>query len=342
MTALTPFAFRRNLFNKKTLANIRTGIDTSIEYGFYKTYQSRVGKANEEFYTLRTLLEAVQNSEAKFKQYPVDERSVKAIAKSVFVETVWLQRDPTIALVGSDVYVVGGRHRLNAIACTIASLVLDELNQEQYTDEAKQELFDEYLNQYLRVEVLHLADLEDLLLLIQTDNQSRTMRAAEKAHMQVQNIGADNETFDSVGKAVLTTELTPKEAKTLAAQAFTRRSHKKLKPQTLQVIGEKIASFVLYGVCPGDRLSAKAEILVKSYEEFNTEMDRAYEMMCSIIEGEAVIARNATEIVERVIRELSLEDDMFSNPEPADTAVHEFEREPVVNTRKGAKDDVNF
>lgn len=283
---------------------------------FSNVYQSRSQKKHPEYYSLKTLLQAVHNSESEFKQFPVDERNLKNIARSIFTEYIWLQRDVTLAVVEGHFYVVGGRHRTNAIANVFAQVIRDRYSTIAWSDEDRQQAFDLALEQNIRCEVLYLNSLEDLLILITVDNDSRTMRKAETSHLMAQAYGADASSIGSISRAVLGHDLSPTEAVAIAAQNFVRRPSV-LKPQTLQVIGQKVAKHVLYGTRADKKLSTKNEVQVTSLEELEAMMDKAWKLLEEIIEGKAVIAKDSTAIAKQIIEKLG------DSPKDARTVVSE-------------------
>jgi hypothetical protein len=270
---------------------------------FSNLYQSRAQKKNAEYYSLRTMLEAVHSSEAQFKQFPVDERNLKALARSIFTDQMWLQQDPTLAVVDGSYYIVGGRHRINAIATTLAQVIRHTFTTLTWTDEEKQARFESALEQNIRCEVLYLHSLEDLLVLITSDNESRTMRKAETSHLIAQAYGADAESLESVSKAVLGNDLSPSEAVAIAGQNFVRRPSK-LKPQTKQVIGEKVAKHVLYGTDADKKLSTRNNVQVSSIHDFEEKMDKAWDILSELIEGEVVIAKNSSQLAKQISEKL--------------------------------------
>lgn len=270
---------------------------------FSTVYQSRAQKKSPEFYSLNTLLTAVHNSESKFKQFPVDERNLKHLARSIFADFIWLQRDPTIAVVDGQFYIVGGRHRITAIASVFAQVIRDRFNSVAWSEDDRQRHFEAALEQNIRCEVLYLHSLEDLLLLITVDNDSRIMRKAETSHLVTQAYGADAESIESVGKAVLGHDVSPSEAVAMAAQNFVRRPSP-LKPQTKQVIGEKVAKHILYGTRADKKLSTRNEIQIKSLQEFEDKMEKSWALLQDLIEGQEVIAKNSSMLANQIIERL--------------------------------------
>lgn len=311
--------YLRNLFSRKQLDNIYATIDVSFDLSFVDAYQNvRSHKDTPLYYSLKTLLEALDNSENLFRQFPLDERSIKMIARSIFIEDAWLMRDPELAMVDGVLYIIGGRHRLTAIVSTLAQLA----NHLGTDENSKEELFGNYIDQNIRVEVTHINDAHDLLKLVMASNQSRIMRKAEHSHLRVQQLGANATSSHSAAQAVLTSELTPKEAKELAAQVFVRKHSEKLKPQTKQTLGEKVASFVLYGVKPGEKLTRGKPVLIRSISEFEDAMDKAWGIVTDITSNELVVARNATSIATEVIDRLEQSDTVIDEVEEQETTPH--------------------
>lgn len=268
---------------------------------FISEYQARAHKQNPECYTLRTLLEAVKNSEEQFQQYPVDDRRAKEIARSIFIEDQWLMRDIALAFYQNRPYIVGGRHRVTAIANVFAAII-----KENYKETEQDEMFELALSQFVRCEVIYLQTMHDLLALVRADNQSRVMRKAEQAHLDLQVLGADSHSIDAVGKTVLTSELGARDAVSLAAQHFVRQTDSKLKAQTRQVLGEKIARYVLYGTLDG-KLYKHTPLKVESTQAFSEKMDRAWEIVKELTNNEIVVAKYSTDIAQKVMDRLHVE-----------------------------------
>lgn len=274
---------------------------------FTKLYQSRTQKSHPEYYSLKTVLLAVSNSEERFRQYPVDEKTLKSLARSIFTEDLWLQRDIVLGRIDGDYFVIGGRHRVNALVNVFAQYVRDKYKELAWTDKDRQEVFLQMLEQHIRCEVLHMNSLEDLLVLINVDNDSRVMRRAEQTHLLAQAYGADAESVDSIGKAVLGHDLDPTEAVHIAAQSFVRRPSK-LKPQTKQVIGERVAKFILFGTGASKKLSTQRGLRVSSVKEFEDKMDRSWELLEEMIEGKEIVAANAKLISKHIVEVLESEE----------------------------------
>lgn len=290
---------------------------------FVSEYQARAHKQNPEFYTLRTLLEAVKNSEEQFQQYPVDDRRAKAIARSIFIEDQWLMRDIVLAFYQNNPYIIGGRHRVTAIANVFAAWVRENYNQNEAED-----IFELATSQFVRCEVIYLQTLHDLLALVVADNQSRVMRKAEQAHLDLQVLGADSHSIDAVGKTVLTSELAAKDAVSLAAQYFVRQTDNKLKAQTRQVLGEKIARYILFGTDDA-KLYKHTPLKVENVKEFNQKMAKAWEIVKELTQGEIVVAKFSSDIAAKVIKQLKTSnDDLVSEPIIPEQSLDDLEQLP--------------
>lgn len=276
---------------------------------FTTVYQSRAQKKHPEYYSLRTLLKAVENSESSFKQFDLDERNLKKLAKSIFSENIWLQRDVTLAVMDYQFYIIGGRHRATAIATVFAQVVRGQYKSVVWSKEECQQAFETALEQNIRCEVIYLNSLEDLLMLITVDNDSRTMRKAEQSHLLAQAYGADSNSVESISKAVLGHDLSPSDAVGLAAQSFVRRPSSVLKPQTKQVIGEKVAKYILFGTKAEKKLSTKNHVQVQSLQEFEEKMDRSWQLLQELIKGQEVIAKDSSLIASQIIERLEAEEE---------------------------------
>ena len=308
--------YTKPLLNQKQIRVVPAHFQN--EEWFVSEYQARVHNKSPEFYTLRTLLGAVKNSEEQFQQYPVDDRNMKQIARSIFIEEQWLMRDIILAFYQNNPYIIGGRHRVTAIANVFAEYIRTNYSHEQ----EQEEMFQLALEQYVRCEVLHLQTLHDLLALVQADNQSRTMRKAEQAHLNLQTLGADAHSVDAVGKTVLGSELDAKDAVNLAAQHFVRQTDSKLKAQTRQVLGEKLARYVLYGTLDA-KLYKHTPLKVESSAEFGKKMDRAWEIVKELTQNEIVVAKYSSEIAQKVMDRLKAEyPETESAPEEATETPH--------------------
>lgn len=269
---------------------------------FVETFQSRAKSRYVDTITLAQLLDAVHHSEEYFRQYAVDKRGVKEVANSLFIEEGWLKKLPAVAEVDGEegYFIIGGRHRTYGIVAGLAQMchliTKDELDAE--------EMFELLLQCNVLVDTVQVPDRETLVQLIKADNDSRTMRGAELAHIRTQMLGIGAEGIEGIADAAVGNEnLKPKEVAQLVAQTFTRRHHKKLKPQTLQVIGEKVATWAVFGIAPGQRAGRKAEP-VNPPSEVDRLMKAAYSVMCDVVSNMEVVARNANDITERIIHEL--------------------------------------
>lgn len=290
--------FNLNLLSQKQLPVVL--LDVKNTEWFSTNYQSRTQKKSPEYYSLRTLLQAVKNSESTFEQFPIDEKNTKDIARSIFIDYMWLQRDITLGSIDGDLYIIGGRHRISAIANVFAQIVRYRYAAFSWSEAHLQEAFDSALDVFIRCDVLYLSSQEDLLTLITADNESRRMRKAEYSHLVAQSHGADSSSLDSITNTLFNSDLSPQEAVTIAAQNFTRRQDSKLKPQTRQILGERIAKHILYGGDPGKRLAIANKLRVQSKEEFEYLMDRGWSILQDIIKDEIVIAKNVTALSKQV------------------------------------------
>jgi hypothetical protein len=215
----------------------------------------------------------------------------------------------TLAVVDGSFYIVGGRHRVNAITNVFAQVVQERYSTVVWSEQERQQAFETALEQNIRCEVLYLHGIEDLLLLITVDNESRVMRKAEQSHLLAQAYGADPESIESIGKAVLGNDLNPSEAVTMAAQMFVRRPSSVLKPQTKQVIGEKVAKHILFGTRAEKRLSTKNPIKVESIQELEEKMGKAWDLLQDLIKGQEVIAKNSTMLASLIVEKLEAEEE---------------------------------
>lgn len=120
-------SYSLNLLNNRQLAFV-AGTDNLIKFHlgnpnlFTTEYQSRSKKkSNPEYYSFGFIIEAVHNSEKAFEQYPKDEPKLKKLAHSIFDKQHWLIKDVTIAFLEHKPYIVGGRHRIDAIANVLSA-----------------------------------------------------------------------------------------------------------------------------------------------------------------------------------------------------------------------------
>lgn len=178
--------------------------DYNNYWWFTNDYQSRVNKPHPEYFSLRQILTAVENSEREFKQFDVDERNVKALAKSIFVDDTWLQRDIVVANCEEHLYIVGGRHRAEAIAYVFAQVCRNT--------QTPDKTFQRMVEQKIRCDLLLIKNFHDLLILIQADNESRRMRKVEQKHLEAQILGADANTKTSIAETVLSSAINPTKA----------------------------------------------------------------------------------------------------------------------------------
>lgn len=102
-------------------------------------------------------------------------------------------------------YIVGGRHRLTAIAATIYQVVTAK-----YTNEDTiSDLLDAALDQEIRCNVVYLTELDDLIKLIKSNNDSRKMRKFEDKHMDIQKKVQTQIQLNPWEKRYLTLKLNP-------------------------------------------------------------------------------------------------------------------------------------
>jgi hypothetical protein len=302
-------SYSLNLLNNRQLAFV-AGTDNLIKFHlsnpnwFTSEYQSRSKKSNPEYYSLGFIIEAVHNSEKTFEQYPKDEPKLKKLARSIFDEQHWLIKDVTIAFLEHKPYIIGGRHRIDAIANVLSQLVRACYRSPVWEDEYKEELFQKALDQNIRVEVLHLSSKDDLLTLINMDNESRKIRKVEKAHMLAQSFGADSSSIESLTEPLLTSDLNTSEVLSIASQNFARRPHNKLTNQTKCLIGEKVAKYVLYGIRPDVKISPRQELKTTNAEQFETLMDIAWEITKEVITGKVIVARHISSLANEIIDRL--------------------------------------
>lgn len=270
---------------------------------FTHEYQSRVEKPHPEYFNLRQILKAVENSEREFKQFDVDERNIKALAKSIFIDDTWLQRDIVVSNCEEQLYIVGGRHRADAIAHVFAQVCRNTPTPDQ--------TFHRMMEQKIRCELLFIKDFHDLLILIQADNESRRMRKVEQKHLEAQVLGASPDSKISIAETVLSAAINPTKACEIAAHNFVRRhDNSKLTPQTKQLIGEKVAKYILFGVSVDTRLKNNYGMKVSTVEEFNVAMDNAWKITNQVVKerlsrNDLKLALKAREIAVDVVLLLS-------------------------------------
>ncbi len=153
--------FSLNVLSQKQLQMVL--VDSKNSEWFATNYQARAQKNHPELYSLRTLLKAVENSEKTFEQFPTDEKSIKDIARSIFIDSLWMQRDISLGSIDGELYIIGGRHRIAAIANTFAQAVKYKHRYFAWSEEHLQDVFDGCLDMFIRCEVLFLGNKEDLL-----------------------------------------------------------------------------------------------------------------------------------------------------------------------------------
>jgi hypothetical protein len=290
------------LLTKTQLKNISLIIQPKDRASFSNFFQNRMCKRDGNRISLAKALEAVENGEKNLRQYPLNTRNLRDKAVSIFCAEQWLIFDPVMGFVKDEddkMFCVGGRHRIVAIASVFAQLAsVDNLL-------PPQEMFDIYLQQEIRVDILYLRNREQLSQLVVANNDGRNITKAEEAHLKLQARGEDLLTPEgAVQTALNSIDISAKETRELAAQYFTRKDYPGLRPQTRQIIGERIAQWVLYGARRGDKLNQNPPLLVDSMEEFMYIMDYAWNILLELIEGKIVIARDYMKIAEEIIDRL--------------------------------------
>lgn len=302
---------RGNLITKKHVKFLNELIKTSVASSFADEFQDkRITKEHPKYYTLSTLLtQAIPNSEAEFTQYPLDDRRVKEIARSIFIEDNCLYSDPKIAFLDDKPYIIGGRHRIYAVAAVFAQLA--QLN----GDEAIDDEFNDLCEQEVRCEVVHVRNMETILEMLVADNQTRTIRASEATHLQAQLLGANSTSYNEPAKAsLISSGLTASQKRDIAAQNFARRDYKRLTSETKWKIGRYIAQYVLYGTL--DKISSKSTNRVENMEQFDSEMSKAWSILVELVEAETTItnfARSSRELALRVIRRMVGDDEELND-----------------------------
>jgi hypothetical protein len=299
MTSLFEYHSRGAILSKKAALSLAEIVTPSETTSFTDMFQcQKIKKENPTFYSLGELLtKAVRNTEEVFKQYPVDLRRVKEIARSMFVEDLTFYRDPVVAIVDDQLYVVGGRHRVYTIAAVFAQLVSVQSGNE---DE-----FQDMLEQEIRCEVLHIDNIDTLLEVLVSDNATRTIRASEGAHLKAQLLGASSDSITTPVKAAVQADsLKVSDRVALAAQSFARRKHPLLTAETRFNIGRYIIKWLMYGD-NGKKIDGELTTTI-----LNERIDEAWNVLVTTVENETVItnfARSAKYIADVVISELKLQ-----------------------------------
>ena len=270
-----------------SLGGAVTLINLSDEYAFIHTYQSRVILQSGNAITLDDLSEAFKATDQLFEQFPLDNRTVNTLIKTIFVEDGALLKAPSVAQINGRIYGVGGRHRLAAIRRYLKFCGEDSGVQ------------------LINVELLTVDSTDTLLRLVEADNQSRVMRKPELQHLELQRLGGASFGTEDIAQTILSNDLTPQQAKRLSGQFFTRRNHPKLKTVTRNSIGEMIGCYVLYKVPPAElrKLSRRAEPRVTP-EQFTEMMDKAWTLLCELVDSQTVLGRNAKSLADEVIAQL--------------------------------------
>ncbi len=273
---------------------------------FIKNYQGGFDNTSQSTFTLLELLNAVNNSENKFQQYPVVPQSVRQLAKSIFIEEYNLLSYPTVTKIEKNaaLYIVGGRHRVYAIASVVAECCYLLARS---VENVAIEIFDKLCKKVkISADFFTLKNEELLVKLIPADNNGRAVRASEQYHLKLQTLGINPSQDDKIVEVINEQKLDPKERVALAAQIFTKKQAKsRLKAQTLQAIGSKIAAYLLYGVKVGGRLTHKLENLSEGKEEIvEKKMNLAFNILQEKVKENSAVARNAREVAMIVINEL--------------------------------------
>jgi hypothetical protein len=306
------------VFTNKFVSILSTIIDINNTSSFSDYFQDRYSRQQSPtYYTLHTLFHsALQNSEQKYAQYPTDDRRVKSICASVFVEKQWMMTDIKVASINDKLYVIGGRHRIRALMSAFNQLAksLAKTSSVEPTPEQVEVVFEELLQQDVRVNLLVLTDEDRLLDLIIDDNKSRTMRLSELSHLSSQVLGADDVTPSSASTAAITSDISPTVRKDITAQFFARKQHPKLQTDTRWQIGRHIGHFVMYG--SQSAVNKSTQFLFKTPDDFNQLLEASWDILLEVVADKQVIARNAKQIAAEVVAQLKTtqlyKDVMFS------------------------------
>ncbi len=212
--------------------------NTSYSEAFIDAFQTQYLPANAEPFTIGQVIEATERVESTFKQFPLDEKRVAALAKSIFADDGALVKPIELARLtvkdeeGQQLFNISGRHRTEAI-----KLYFDA--------------FDVPAEDYHKLDILcQVVDISteaQLVKLIEASNGSRTVRKSEQGHLLLQELGAGADGIKSIAGTVLKADITDADKAKLLGQFFVRfsRQDKLVKTETALGIGAKVGKFIL-------------------------------------------------------------------------------------------------
>lgn len=274
-------------------------IDVNDTNSFINHYQSKHSTVpHPTLYTLEELLLGIANARTKYEQKDVDTNRVKKLARSIFVEKMRLIKVPSVVKVDETIYVIGGRHRITAIAHVFAHLAETRGKNE----EQRQSLFSNYLKQSIRVYFEEMQS-EYMLDTLIGDNDTRNVTGVEKADLGAQSLGANSTGIDTISEAALNAAERKRCIET-AAVHFTRRPHKPTTEGTRLKYGKHIAAWVIFGIKPGEKLKNKLTHQIKESEPLDEIMEKAWGIFLEETKGKTLLHQKIIEISKRIIDRL--------------------------------------
>lgn len=205
------------------------------DYCFVRGFQP-YAQPTDNFLTLAQLKDAQENSALICSQNDLVSKSVDNLAEAIFKLDRQLFEDLKVGKSEDLFFLIGGRHRLNAILSTLTS-VGNLLNTS-------------LLEQMVRVELVDLGEnLERIHDLILSNNNSRRLSKSEKMFVKSQKEVPLADDMVERLEGFFAAGLTNRDLIDYVSTYF-RCKHSSatgLKPQTVDDIGKALTSYILFG-----------------------------------------------------------------------------------------------
>lgn len=273
--------------------------------------------------TIGEMLNAFSASEELMKQYPIDEKVVKSILRSLLFDGNELWKAPELALVvdgesdEAKLYGVAGRHRGTAIRNMLELSFGLDVPADKDTSEDRKSREAAYQTALNTVEVLVRLDTlpskNVLLERIYHDNQSRKMTVEEKTHIEVQAVyglkpdGVDGGAITNI----LLSDVPVSKKRNIVAMYFTRYANKnngkkgtvKLAPGVITSAAQALSKLIV----DNENVAQHGSTFKTVFEQYLTSLQTHTTERIGVSEDDpfyANIARNKTIYINGALDEL--------------------------------------
>lgn len=239
------------MLNPTDIESLKIAADWSQSTALLNLLQDSVTEA-DRLLSVQQLLTAHDNTTALVTQAPINPKSVQKLAESIFVTDCMLFSDLRVALYADDYYLIGGRHRLQAIDNVMQQIGAAE--------------------QYLRVCVQNTSSTENLIQMILADNDARRVTKQERASVYVQMLGCSTaSTPETIVQTVIDVGYDAQQTVDLIA-----RNYFKAKGVKQEQLAKAITAYVLFGIVPPHRLRADLDYVIDDVEAFYQPANRLW------------------------------------------------------------------